>query len=132
MVAAVLATLAAAGSGIALWAGPNLDVAVPAAATGVACAVALALLGFARQVRVPKGADVLGEYDSFLLLRSAFQKGLLGRAAIMASIAGLEAELLGPRRNVRSLDEEEALRTASPREFVGWVDGRLNELEAAS
>ena len=117
---------------VSLWAGPNLASAAPAAAAAIVLAAALVAPGILRRVR-PRPASVrITDFDSLVGLRNAFQKGTLGRQEILATLTGLEANLLGARREVVSLEQEERLRRVPSGEFRKWVDGRLDELERVS
>lgn len=120
------------GIGIAVWAGPNTEVAAPAAALGLLAAVVWAArsLDRHRTRSLPARLDDAGpEAD---LLRSGFRTGPIGRAAVLATLAGIEADLLGPARRGLTLEEEQQLLAAPPDRFRSWVEERLAVLEAAS
>jgi hypothetical protein len=124
--------LVVATAGVAVWAGPNVGVAEPAAGAALLTAAVLVLLAVLPRVRRNRGAFREEHFDTLVLLRESFQQGVMGRQAILSTLAGLEAEVFGARRSTLTLEEEERLRTSSARVFRTWVDGRLNELERAS
>lgn len=122
---AVVATI------LAIAAGRNLAVAIPAASVAVAAAaIVLASAPFGRgplRASAPP-APVRSEPDR---LRFAFRSGELGRADLVALLDRLERE--GPRPDLptRSVAELEEIVRLPAREFDGYVLQRVEELEAA-
>ena len=127
-----LAAIVGAGALVALWAGRNLAVAEPAAGAALGAAAVLVLLAILPRLRTSSGTAREEAYDSLVLLRESFRQGVMGRQAILSTLGGLEAEVFGSRYATLSLEEEERLRTSSPRAFRKWVDERLAQLERAS
>ena len=127
-----LAAIVGAGALVALWAGRNLAVAEPAAGAALGAAAVLVLLAILPRLRMSSGTAREEPYDSLVLLRESFRQGVMGRQAILSTLGGLEAEVFGSRYATLSLEEEERLRTSSPRAFRKWVDERLAQLERAS
>jgi hypothetical protein len=116
----------------ALWAGPNLAVAEPAAAVAVALGaawMALEILPRLRRLTPPVDPTRFDRVDS---LGEIFEEGAMGRQTIIATINGLESEVFGVRRLPLSLDDEIRLSRAPAKEFRAWVDARLTELELAT
>ncbi|MCI4354403.1 MAG: hypothetical protein L3K06_03455 [Thermoplasmata archaeon] len=127
-----LALVVVLGAAAAFFAGPNLAVAEPAAAAALLAAAVLVSLTVVPRVRAPSAVFRETHYDTLVLLRESFRQGVMGRAAILSTLSGLEAEVFGSRRASLTLEEEDGLRRASPRAFRAWVDARLTELERAS
>jgi hypothetical protein len=118
--------------GVALWAGPNLAVAEPAAAAAIALValeVALALRPRLRRSGPWLDPAVFAPPD---LPGLVIEEGAMGRQTIIATISGLEAEVFGAQRRGLSLDEEMQLARAPPRQFREWVDRHLTDLEQAT
>ena len=120
------------GAGVALWAGPSVALAEPAAGVALLATTGWAAYALWPRLRRPAADRFTERFDTLVLLRESFRQGVMGRQAVLSTLHGLEAEILGARRASMSLEEEEHLRTAPPREFRAWVDGRLAELEKAS
>lgn len=126
---------------VAVQAGNNLPVAVPAGAVaiflvGVAGATAL---GSRSHTLVPVRSGVVRqagrervESDSLLRLRRSFRTGQIGRSAILATVRALERDLGPSGRTSLSLDAEHEVLTLPPEEFRKWVDERLQRIEATT
>ncbi len=127
-----LAALAAAAIGIALWAGPNVDLAAPAATVACLAAVALAAGPLVDRLRPERLPEPPVEADTLVRLGASFREGVLGRRSILATLGGLELAALGRSYHPLGLEEEEKLVAATPAEFRRWVEGRLAELERLS
>ncbi len=117
-------------TGIAVWAGPNLPLALPAAALAVVCAGALFAGAWSDSVgRRRTRAPMQWEPDVFRL-RTAIRSGPLGREEIIATLDRVER--MGPNPNLptRSADEIHELTHVSPEEFRVYLRRRLQEMEA--
>jgi hypothetical protein len=123
---------AAAATAVAVWAGDNTGVAVPAAAAAVLGIALLASMSFAGRIRPTRSTFRPPERATLVLLRESFRSGPLGRQSIITTIGGLDASIRGSRRAVVSMDEESRIREMPPSEFRQWVETRLSELEQES
>lgn len=128
----LLALVVVGGAAAALWAGPNVSTAAPAAALACLGAVGLAIATFRERLRPVRLPQALVESDTLVLLRGGFESGVLGRRSILASVSALDLAIAGPRHRPLGLDEEERLLRCSPAEFRTWVDRRIAELERIS
>jgi len=124
--------LIGAAVAIALWAGPNLAVAEPAAGAALLLTTAWAVGSLFPRLRRPVRSISSAPYDSLTMLGQAFQEGAMGRQTILATIGTLETEVFGGRRVLLSVEEERHLVGAPPAEFLAWVNARLSALERAS
>ena len=119
-------------SGVALWAGPDLTVAVPASIVAVAGGVGLLALAIRTSrppLRAPPPALPVASHDH---LRSLFHPGRIGREAMVFALDRLER--LGPHPTLpaRRTEELERLRSLSLAEFRAYVRARLDALEAGT
>lgn len=129
----LLVALAAVATALALWAGSNLALAVPAGVVAVAAAAFLfgeAWLRHGTRRAVP--ATPLPAADSASALRTNFRSGPLGREAIVVLLDRLEREGLHPELPARRPAEFARFARLSPAEFRRYVRDRLDELEAGS
>ncbi|MCI4367645.1 MAG: hypothetical protein L3K08_07835 [Thermoplasmata archaeon] len=120
------------GIGLALWAGGNVDTAVPAAVLAVAGAAGLAAQELWPRLRRPSAPVPLPVGDPLVGLRDAFRSGRLGRQTIIASVASLHRGLGEGIRGPLSLEEERRLIRASAGEFRRWLEGEVTQLESAT
>jgi hypothetical protein len=137
----LLVGFAVAAAAVAVQAGDNLTLAVPAAAGAVLLvSVAGALEVQARSFRLaaaPRGVIRQAhhervEFDSLLRLRRAFTSGTIGRSAILATIRALERDLSPAGPTLLSLEEERTILNLPPKQFRSWIDGRLRRIETAT
>jgi len=128
--AALLIALAAGATGIALWAGPNPQIAGPAAATAVGAA-ALLFVGVGldawsgRSVPTPPAAP---ERDEFLF-RFGFRSGRLGREEIVATLDRIERSGPTPLLPGRSVREVQSIVELPRADFREYVRHRIEDLE---
>ncbi|HTW39762.1 MAG TPA: hypothetical protein VMF04_02740 [Thermoplasmata archaeon] len=117
-------------TGLALWAGPNVPLALPAAALAVVAAGFLFLGAWSDSQgrRKPKVAMVW-EPDVFRL-RTAIRSGPLGREEIITTLDRVERMGPTPGLPTRSTDEMNRLTRVSPEEFRRYLRHRLQDLEA--
>jgi hypothetical protein len=137
----VLVGLAVAAGAVAVQAGNDLPVAVPAAVGSV---LLMAVVGAwevqARSYRLapaPRGVTRQEppdrvESDSLLRLRRAFTSGTMGRSAILATVRALERDLSPWGRTLLSLEAERRLLELPPEQFRSWIDERLRRIEATT
>ncbi len=124
--------LAGVGSGVAVWAGPNLAVAVPAAVLAIAMGV---VVGVSRVVGVPVAEPVrveIPETTSLVVLEKALTSGPLGRAYVLELMDGLERKLRDRNAPVRAAAERQRLLRSPDPVFRAFVEKRLAELELES
>jgi hypothetical protein len=137
----VLVGIAIGTAGIAIYAGNNLVVAVPAGSVAILSVAAVGAVELqARSARlVPVRAGVARqplshriESDSLLQLRRSFTAGEIGRSSILATVRALERDLSPTGRTPLSLDAERDVLHLPPEQFRRWVDDRLRRIEAAT
>jgi hypothetical protein len=125
-----LIALAVAATLVALDAGSNLSVAIPA---GVAAVVAAGLLfaGSLGEVawRSPPSREVEPPMATSTL-RAAFRSGRSGRLSIVLELDRIERLSTRPNLPMREAREEAELRRMSPSEFRAYLNARLDALEA--
>lgn len=136
-----LVGLALVATGVAVQAGNNLSVAVPAASGAVFLISVVGVLEVGERSR-DLVAVVAGvgrpamlhrvESDSLLRLRRAFASGSIGRTSILATIRALERDLSPAGRTLLSLEAERSVLHLPPEEFRAWIDERLRRIEAMS
>lgn len=137
----VLVGGAIAAAGVAIQAGNNLVVAVPAGAV----AVLLVSVAGASEIRtrssrlIPIRGGIADqpardrvESDSLLRLRKSFGSGEIGRSSILATVRALERDLSPTGRTPLSLEDEQKVLRLPPDQFRGWVADRLKRIEAAT
>jgi hypothetical protein len=122
--------VAALATGIAIWAGPNLAIAAPAAAFAT-LAAGLLLVGAWVDVeggerRRPRPR---GEPELFRL-RSALRSGPLGREELVTTLDRVERMGPSPDLAPRTPQQMELLVRLSPPEFRRYLRARLDDLEA--
>ncbi|MCI4360468.1 MAG: hypothetical protein L3J91_02085 [Thermoplasmata archaeon] len=118
--------------GLALYAGPNVGLAQPAAAAALAFTALWAIVALLPRLRWSRGWTAPAGFDRLSLLTDALEQGQLGRQTVLSTIASLESEVLGSRGLTLTLDQEIQLARSPPAVFRAWVDARLTELEKAS
>jgi hypothetical protein len=126
--------LVAAGlAGVAVWAGPNLTLAAPAASGAVLVGSLLLFLaweGHARQslARSKARASLASEVG----VRVSFRSGPFGREEVVLLLDRIER--LGPTPTLPSRSEEDlaGIVQLPAAEFVDWVDRRITDLEGRS
>jgi len=125
-----LPALAVGATIVALAAGPNRSLAVPAAAVAVAAA-GLALWLAARRWghRETVSANEMAVVDS---TADWFDEGVMGQEAIVLMLDRIERQLTHPELPSRSTEEFDRIRMLPPEEFLDYVEHRLNELESGA
>lgn len=127
-----LLALAAALAGVAIWAGPNLGLAVPAGAAAVVVGGLLFATGWPRtsELRHPRPAPVeTPDPTPTVNVRLAFASGALGREDLVLLLDKVERAGPNPTLPVRSADELHALTSRPERDFLAYVADRLGSLE---
>ncbi|MGA8302482.1 MAG: hypothetical protein WB873_02125 [Thermoplasmata archaeon] len=126
----LLILVAAAATAVALWAGPNLMVAGPAATLAVLAAGLLVAGAWldrrdrgAPDVVLPAGGDEF-------LVRFGFGKGRLGREEIVTTLDKIERTGATPGLPVLPTKEMDAIVGLSGPAFREYVRRRIDDLEA--
>jgi len=125
-----LLVLAIVFTGIALWAGPNLVAAVPAATIAIILA-GLLLAEVAVRSRRPRSTEAPGPAPvASSEVRVALVSGSLGRERLVNLLDHLERS--GPRATAspRRADEIREIVSLSPEAFRDYLRSRLDRLEA--
>jgi hypothetical protein len=125
-----LPTIAGIATAVALLAGKNLSVAVPAAAVAVAAAALLILSAWTERARAsaPPPTVPPGDADR---IRRAFRSGRIGREELVATLHRLELRFIDPGLPPLSVKQLERIVEMSPDEFLRYVRNRIARLEAA-
>jgi hypothetical protein len=130
--AVVLIGIALVATGVAVWAGPNLTFAAPAAAVAVLAAGFLFVSAWMDNPPEARSAGRDPEGGEVRVDRLWFQSGRLGREEIIATLDRIER--LGPTPDLpaRSGAELSEITGLSRSEFRAYVRRRLEDLEARS
>lgn len=128
----LLSAFAVLGTGVAVWAGPNFSIAVPAATLALASAALLFVEAWAYRtppfsVRFPSipPSPTYG-------LRGAFRSGHMGRETIVETLDRLERAGPNPELPVRGSEENRRIYRMPEREFREYLRERLDRLERRS
>lgn len=127
-VAVLLCVVAGVAAGIAVAAGTNEAVVVPAAAVAVG-AGALLLVGVVEQTRWPSPRPRTASTPDLGHVRSSVGAGAHGRTELIALLDHLDRASGGPRLASRSSEELAHLQALSPEEFRAYLSARVGELE---
>jgi hypothetical protein len=128
-VAGLLILVAAGATAVALWAGPNLTLAAPAATLAVlAAGLLVAGAWLDRRNRAPASVALPTGGDEFLV-RFGFGKGRLGREEIVATLDRIERTGATPELPVLPRSEMEAIVGLSGPAFREYVRRRIEDLE---
>jgi hypothetical protein len=128
----LLAAVAIISTGIAVWAGDNFALAVPAATVAVLAAGLLlvdAFLERSRTAGLPEGSSEPKETET---IRAAFRSGRFGREAIADFLDRLERAGPNPGLPSRRAEETRRLMRMPYAEFRNYVRQRLDDLESRS
>ena len=116
----------------AVWAGPNLAVAEPAAAAALLLGALWVTVQVLPRLRRLGPVSDPSRFDRPEFIGDAVEEGDLGRQTIISTINGLESEVFGARRVPLTLEDERDLARAPASEFRAWVNARLDALERAT
>ena len=126
---ALLPAIAVVATAVAIWAGRNVAIAVPAGAFAVAAAGLLFVEAWTGRVR--SGRSVIGEREEGGgAVRKAFRSGRLGRTRIVETVERLERAVPRPETPRRPREEVDRLVALSPTQFREYLRERLDDLEA--
>ncbi len=129
---ALVGAVAAVATGVAVWAGTNFALALPAATVAVAAAAFLfveSMPSVVRRGRPPGTPRSSGEVDR---IRTAFRTGRVGRELIISLLDNYERTGPNPAFAGRRPEEQVRLVQLPGDEFREYVRGRIDELEARS
>ncbi len=124
--------VAAVATGIAVWAGTNVALALPAATVAVAAAALLfveSVPSVTRREHPPVPPRSSGGVDR---IRTAFRTGRVGRELIVSLLDNYERTGPNPAFAGRRPEEQARLARLPGSEFREYVRGRIDELEARS
>ena len=121
--------LAAAATGVALWAGANTAIAAPAAAVAVFAAGALFVGAWLGAWAAEPPAPAPPVADGPAPFRFGFRSGRLGREEIVDTLDRIERTGPNPTLPVRTAPEIAALTSLSRSEFRAYVRRRVDDLE---
>lgn len=124
----LLCVATAVGAGIAVAAGTNLTVIVPAAAVAVGAA-SLLLFGVVERVRWPEVAPVTATPADIGRVRSSMTSGAWGRADLIALLDHLDRSGAGRQLPSTSPEEVARLQRLSREEFREYLRARVSDLE---
>jgi hypothetical protein len=124
--------LGAAAAGIAIWAGSNLSVALPAGALAVAAAAFLLVDAGLRSASPSRRAPAPTPTNPKRNLRAAFRSAGFGREVILDAVDRVDRILLRPELPTRSIEESQRVQRMSPEEFRAYLRDRLDAIEARS
>ncbi len=127
-----LPAIAACAVAIAVWAGSNLAIALPASVAAVAAASLLFAEAFVRRPTVDGGALPPPEGGPAARLRDSLRSGTLGHESIVDQVDRLERSAGNPGLPVRLREELEQLARLPPGEFLRYLDERLDRIEEGS
>jgi hypothetical protein len=125
----VLPLVAAVATVLAVVAGSNLAVALPAAAIAVLAAGLLFARTWSLRARGPDPAPPDPRTDADRL-RTAFRSGRIGREELVLALNRLERSLLRPDLAPPPVAELARLAALPPDQFRKYVRGQLDRLEA--
>ncbi|MGI0130234.1 MAG: hypothetical protein ACREDE_01145 [Thermoplasmata archaeon] len=125
-----LPAVALVAVGFAVWAGPNLSIAVPAVAVAtLATSLLFVAAWYQDQDRSRRSAPPPWEPELFRL-RYAIRSGPLGREELVTTLDRVERNGPTPTLPPRSPEEMESLVRLSPNEFRQYLRSRLDDLES--
>jgi hypothetical protein len=118
--------------GVALAAGPNLAIAVPAAGVAVLAAAIYLADAVRDRARAPARAAFAPVASDPDRVATAFRSGRFGRREIVKILDRLERDAPRSTSPVRAAPEIDALADLPPEEFERYVRARVEALEAES
>ncbi len=124
----LLCIVAGAAAGIAVVAGTNLPVVVPAAAVAVGAA-SLLLVGVVERVRWPATGPVSSAPGDVGRVRASMSSGAWGRADLVALLDHLDRSEAGKLLPSTSREEIARLQRLSREEFREYLRVRVSDLE---
>ncbi|HYB63455.1 MAG TPA: hypothetical protein VEE86_03415 [Thermoplasmata archaeon] len=122
--------LAGALAGVALWAGSNLPIALPAATVAVLVGSTLLVSGWAQRARSPRGPVSSKEEPPVSgTVRSAFRSNRMSREEVVLLLDRIERSGPNPSLPNRATEELRQIGALPRPEFARYVEQRLVELE---
>ena len=124
--------VAAVATGVAVWAGTNVALALPAATVAVAAAALLFVESVPSVTRRGLPPVPLRSSSGVDRIRTAFRTGRVGRELIVSLLDNYERTGPNPAFAGRRPEEQARLARLTGSEFREYVRGRIDELEARS
>jgi hypothetical protein len=123
-----LCVVAVVASGLAIAAGSNASLVLPAAAVAVV-AGAFLLVGVVERTRWPPGRTLPTPPADPARVRSSLAAGTRGRSTVVWLLDNLERAEGNPNLPVPSDEELARLQALSPEEFRQYLRARVSDLE---
>ncbi len=123
-------TIAAVASGLAIGAGRDLTLAVPAAVVAVAAGGLTVVEALARR-RAPSHPPPAVPANPRATLQQAFRGGAYGRELLVDLVDRIERAGPHPELPGRSIEATRALAALSPDEFRRYLRDRVDQLEGS-
>ncbi len=127
-----LVVIAVVATGVALWAGPNLPIALPAAVVAIGAATLLLAEVAIRSPAAPRRPTSGPPRRELGEIRTAFASGELGRERLVALLDRLEPVGPSGSRPTRTPEELRTISRLGTDEFREYVRERLSRLEATT
>jgi hypothetical protein len=127
-VTVLLCVVALLGAGVAVAAGTNETIALPAAAICVG-AGALLLVVVVERTHWPAGAPPRSVPADPARVRTSLRSGAFGRAELVSLLDRLDRAGGSPNLPSSSVEELERLQALSPEEFRDYLGARVGDLE---
>jgi hypothetical protein len=124
--------LAVAAAGVAIWAGSNLSVALPAGAVAVAAAAFLLVDAGLRSAPPERRPPAPRPANPKQNLRASFRSAGFGREVILDAVDRVDRILLSPELPTRSIEESQRVQRMTADEFRAYLASRLDAIEARS
>ncbi len=124
-----LPLVAAVATALAVLAGGNLALALPAAALAVLAAALLFARGWSKRARRPDPLPARPRTDTDRL-RLAFHSGRIGREEVVIALNRLERSFLDPGVPPPAVDELTRVAALPPDQFRAYVRAQLDRLES--
>jgi len=124
----LLCVVAGVAAGVAVAAGTNLAVIVPAAAVAVGAA-SLLLLGMVERIRWPDGSTAAPTPTEIGRVRTSLTSGAWGRSDLVALLDHLDRSEAGKQLPSTPAEEVTRLQALSREEFREYLRVRVGDLE---
>jgi hypothetical protein len=126
----LLPAVAAGATGLAIWAGSNLALAIPAAGLATLAAGMLFAGAWLEARSRARRRPLSHRPREIFRLRHALRSGPLGREELVTTLDRIERQGPTPELPARSVEEMEGLVGLGSTDFRLYLRGRLDDLEA--